>query len=740
MSKIIKEIQFGEHQLVLETGEIARQADSSVVVSMNGTRVLVTVVFKKEGGENNSFFPLTVNYQERFYAAGKIPGGFLKREGRPSDNEILTCRLIDRPIRPLFPEGFRNEVQVVATVMSLNPDVQPDILALIGTSAALTLSGVPFDGPVAAARVGYTDGIYSLNPSPSALQTSELDLVVSGTENAILMVESEAKELPEDVMLGAVLYGHEMMQSVIAAITEMATESGTVPFEWAPAPVVEGLHEAVAEAAKAGVSDAYLLRDKAERYAALKEIRKSTIESLVTEEIGFEESAVQGAVSKLEHDIVRDRVLQGEARIDGRDTQTVRPISIRTGLLERTHGSVLFTRGETQAIVVATLGNERDAKINDSIAGESKEKCMLHYNFPPYCVGETGMMIGPKRREVGHGNLARRAINAVLPEEKDCPYTIRLVSEITESNGSSSMATVCGSSLALMDAGVALKAPVAGVAMGLIKEGDKFAVLTDILGDEDHLGDMDFKVAGSAKGVTALQMDIKIDGITKEIMEQALEQAHAGRMHILGIMNSTLSEPRKELSDFAPQHSRMKVAVDKIRNVIGKGGATIKGITETTGVSVDIDDHGNVSLFSPNKQALLEAQKQIKTAVADVEVGVTYHGKVTKIVDFGAFINLLPGKDGLLHISQITKDRSQKVTEFLNEGDEIDVLVQDIDKQGRVKLVWQKEEEEVAKEEAVAEEAAPEAEQTVETVAEASKDEVVIDKVAATNDAMDDVQ
>ena len=690
VSKIIKEIQFGEHQLVLETGEIARQADSSVMVTMNGTSVLVTVVFKKEGGENNSFFPLTVNYQERFYASGNIPGGFLKREGRPTDGEILVCRLIDRPVRPLFPEGFRNDVQVVATVMSLNPEVSPDILALVGTSAALTLSGVPFAGPIAAARVGYKDGLYLLNPSPAQLTESELDLVVSGTANAILMVESEAKELPEDVMLGAVLYGHEMMQSVITAITEMAEEKGTVPFAWSPEEEVPGLVDAVENQAKVALSEAYLLRDKAERYQALSNVRKDVVAALVTADSDFDESRVKNAMSTLEKNIVRDRVLQGEPRIDGRDTQTVRPIAIRTGLLERTHGSVLFTRGETQAIVVATLGNDRDSKMHDTIYGESKDKCMLHYNFPPYCVGETGMMNGPKRREIGHGNLARRAINAVLPEDKDCPYTIRLVSEITESNGSSSMASVCGSSLALMDAGVAIKAPVAGVAMGLIKEGDAFAVLTDILGDEDHLGDMDFKVAGTEKGVTALQMDMKIDGITNEIMDQALQQAHAGRMHILGIMNNVLSAPRQELSDFAPQLSKMKVAVDKIRNVIGKGGATIKGITEATGVNVDIDDNGNVSLFSPNKTALAEAEQMIKTAVADVEVGVTYHGTVSKIVDFGAFINLMPGKDGLLHISQITKERSQKVTEFLSEGDKIDVLVQDVDKQGRVKLVWQK--------------------------------------------------
>lgn len=693
VSKIIKEVQFGEHQLVLESGEVARQADGSVLVHMDGTTILVTVVFKKEGGENNSFFPLTVNYQERFYAAGRIPGGFLKREGRPSEAETLIARLIDRPIRPLFPEDFKNEVQVVATVLSLNPETNVDVLAMIGTSAALCLSGVPFNGPIAGARVGYKDGIYSLNPTTKQLAESDLDLVVAGTDKAILMVESEAKELPEDVMLGAVLYGHEMMQSVIEAIKEMAQESGVETFEWQAPEAPEGILDAVSNQSKAQLEQAYLLKDKAERYKALTDIRKASIEALVTEDSSYEDSDVAEVLSKLEKEIVRGRILNGEPRIDGRDLQTVRPISIRTGLLERTHGSVLFTRGETQALVVSTLGNERDAKIHDMVAGETKERCMLHYNFPPYCVGETGMMVGPKRREIGHGNLARRAINAVLPEAKDCPYTIRLVSEITESNGSSSMATVCGSSLALMDAGVQVKAPVAGVAMGLIKEADNFAVLTDILGDEDHLGDMDFKVAGTDKGVTALQMDIKIEGITKEIMDQALAQANAGRMHILGVMNNVLSEPRKELSDFAPQLAKMKVPAEKVRNVIGKGGATIKGITETTGVNVDIDDSGAITLFSPNKQALLEAEQMIKTSIAEVEVGKTYAGTVSKIVDFGAFITLLPGKDGLLHISQITKDRSQKVQEFLSEGDSIDVLVQDVDKQGRVKLKWLKEDD-----------------------------------------------
>jgi polyribonucleotide nucleotidyltransferase len=727
MSKIIKEIQFGDQKLVLETGEVARQADGSVLVHMNGTSVLVTAVFKKEGGESNSFFPLTVVYQERFYAAGRVPGGFLKREGRPSENETLIARLIDRPLRPLFPEGFKNEVQVVATVLSLNPEVSPDILALIGASAALSLSGVPFNGPIGGARVGYKDGIYLLNPSAKTVAESDLDLVVSGTDNAILMVESEAHELSEDVMLGAVLYGHEMMKNVIEAIKEMVEERGVQSFEWQAPAKQESLVDAVIQQGHELLEHAYLLKDKAERYQALGAARKQVIEALVTDESDYQEDAVKEILETIEKEIVRGRILKGEPRIDGRDQKTVRPISIRTGMLERTHGSVLFTRGETQALVVATLGNDRDAKIHDNVAGETKEKCMLHYNFPPFCVGETGMMTGPKRREIGHGNLARRAINAVLPDEKDCPFTIRLVSEIMESNGSSSMATVCGSSLALMDAGVQVKAPVAGVAMGLIKEGDDFAILTDILGDEDHLGDMDFKVAGTSKGVTALQMDIKIDGITKEIMEKALEQALQGRMHILGVMNETLSETRTELSDYAPQIAKMKVPVDKIRNVIGKGGSTIKGITESTGVNVDIDDNGNVTLFSPNKPALRAAEQMIKTSIAEVEVGVTYQGTVSKIVDFGAFITLLPGKDGLLHISQITKDRSEKVSAYIKEGDAISVLVEDVDKQGRVKLVWLKdstEEEQAAEVEGSISEAAGTSEVEVAETTEAQTSEV----------------
>jgi polyribonucleotide nucleotidyltransferase len=688
VTKITKEIAFGDHTLVLETGEVARQADGAVLVSMNGTQVLVTVVGKKDGGENNGFFPLTVNYQEKFYAVGKIPGGFQKREGRPSDNETLISRLIDRPIRPLFPDNFRNEVQVIATVLSLNPEVSSDILAMVGASAALAISGVPFDGPIGAARVGYKDGIYLLNPSRKDLEQSQLDLVVAGTKDAILMVESEAKELSEDIMRGAIMFGHEMMKSVIKAIEELAREAGKARWEWTAPEVDAMLQNRIADVAKQEVEAAYLIKDKQQRYQRLGELKDQTVAALMVENDELNADAIADMFGELERSTVRNRILDGEPRIDGRDHKTVRPISIRTKFLDRTHGSCLFTRGETQAIVVATLGNDRDAQILDGINGESRDRFMLHYNFPPYSVGETGQVGSPKRREIGHGRLAKRALMAVLPEAGDFPYVLRIVSEITESNGSSSMATVCGTSLALMDAGVPLKAPVAGVAMGLIKEGDRFAVLTDILGDEDHLGDMDFKVAGTENGITALQMDIKITGITNEIMEQALEQALAGRMHILGIMNNSLSEHREELSRHAPRITTMKVAEDKIRTIIGKGGATIKGLIESTGVSIDIDDTGVVQLFSPDIDALEEAQKQIKALIAEVEVGQTYQGKVSKIVDFGAFINLLPGKDGLLHISQICNDRAQKVEDVLKEGQDIEVFVAGIDKQGRVKLEW----------------------------------------------------
>lgn len=688
MAKITKQMTYGDHTLVLETGEVARQADGAVLINMGGTQVLVTVVGKKEGAEKNDFFPLTVNYQEKSYAVGKIPGGFNKREGRPRDEETLISRLIDRPIRPLFPESFHNEVQIIATVLSLNPEVSSDIVALIGASAALAISGLPFNGPIGAARIGYKEGIYLLNPSRKDLEHSDLDLVVAGTKDAILMVESEAKELNEDIMLGAVMYGHEMMKAVIKLIEELAVDAGKAAWDWKPTEVDTILSSRVSDVAQAAVEAAYLIKDKQQRYQRLNELKAQTIAALKAENDELKDDTISNLLNELESTVVRRRILNGEPRIDGRDHKTVRPIAITTKFLDRTHGSCLFTRGETQALVVATLGNDRDAQILDGINGDTKDRFMLHYNFPPYSVGETGQVGSPKRREIGHGRLAKRALMAVLPEPSKFPYVLRVVSEITESNGSSSMASVCGSSLALMDAGVPLKAPVAGVAMGLIKENDKFAVLTDILGDEDHLGDMDFKVAGTENGITALQMDIKIMGITKEIMEQALEQALAGRLHILGIMNNALSEHRVELSQHAPRITTMKVAEDKIRTIIGKGGATIKGLIETTGVSIDIDDTGVIQLFSPDMDALEEAQKQIKALIAEVEVGQTYKGKVSKIVDFGAFINLLPGKDGLLHISQICSDRSQKVEDLITEGQDIEVFVAGVDKQGRVKLEW----------------------------------------------------
>ena len=689
MSKIVKEIKFGEHTLVLETGEIARQADGAVFASMNGTQVLVTVVGKRDSAVKNSFFPLTVHYQEKTYAAGKIPGGFNKREGRPSEHETLTSRLIDRPIRPLFPKHFLNEVQVVATVMSLNPEVSADIIAMIGASAALAISGLPFQGPIGAARVGYKDGIYLLNPGPVALETSDLDLVVAGTQDAILMVESEASELSEDIMLGAVMFGHDAMKTVIHGINDLVKMAGKPSWDCPLLHVDVELQARVEALALEPMTSAYLLKDKTARYERLNQVREEIVAELLDEEQpSVTRDAILNFFSSLEKKTVRQRILDGEPRIDGRDRQTVRPITIRTGVLDRAHGSVLFTRGETQAIVAATLGNDRDAQLLDKLDGEIRDRFMLHYNFPPYSVGETGMMGSPKRREIGHGRLARRGLMAVLPTTTQFPYVLRVVSEITESNGSSSMATVCGASLALMDAGVPLKAPVAGVAMGLIKEHDAFAVLTDILGDEDHLGDMDFKVAGTEKGITALQMDIKITGITEEIMTEALQQALAGRLHILNVMNNALAEHRGELSAHAPRIVTMKVAEDKIRTIIGKGGVTIKGLIESTGVSIDIDDTGLIQLFSPNGDALEEAQRQIKVLIADVEPGQTYHGKVSKILDFGAFINLLPGKDGLLHISQICTDRNQKVEEVLKEGQDITVFVAGIDKQGRVKLEW----------------------------------------------------
>ena len=688
MTAIKKEFQYGDHKVVLETGEIARQADGAVLVNMEETVVLATVVAAREAVEGRDFFPLTIDYQEKTYAAGSIPGGFFRREGRPSEKEILTARLIDRPLRPLFPKGFTNETQVILTVMSLNPEVDPEVPALIGASAAMAISGLPFQGPVAAARVGYKDGRYLLNqPKTGLSEISDLDLIVSGTADAVLMVESEARELSEEVMLGAVLFGHEQQQVVIEAIKELAAEVAKPPREWQAPQTDESLLEAVERVAGESIGEAYRIADKMERYARLSELRKAAIDELAGgDEAQWSEAEVRGALEKLEKRIVRGRILAGEPRIDGRDTQTVRPISIRTGLLPRAHGSALFTRGETQALVVTTLGTERDAQIIDALDGSYREPFMLHYNFPPFCVGELGRVGSPKRREIGHGRLAKRGVLAVMPDPESFPYSIRVVSEITESNGSSSMASVCGTSLSLMDAGVPLKAPVAGVAMGLIKEGDRFAVLTDIMGDEDHLGDMDFKVAGTEEGVNALQMDIKIDGITREIMEQALAQARRGRLHILGEMNKVISHTREEMSEYAPRMVTFKINPDKIRDVIGKGGATIRSITEETGATIYLSDDGTVKIFSADKSASDEARKRIELITADVEVGAVYEGKVAKLMDFGAFVTILPGKDGLVHISQISDERVEKVSDKLSEGDMVKVKVLEVDKQGRIRL------------------------------------------------------
>ncbi len=685
MSLLKKSFQYGNQTVTLETGEIARQC-SAVIVSMGDTQVLATVVGDKNMMEGRDFFPLTVDYQEKGYAAGQIPGNFFRREGRPSEAETLLCRLVDRPLRPLFPKGFTHEVQVILTVISYDPQINPDIPAMIGASAAMSISGLPFAGPIGAARVGYIDGNYVLNPTTEQMADSLLDLIVSGTESAVLMVESEAKELPEDVMLGSVVFGHEQQQVVIRTIREFAAEVNTPPMQWTAPQENTALMEAVAAAGSAQIIEAYKIADKLERYGALNAIRAALVEQLATEASGFSADAVKGAIGKLEKKLVRGRILSGERRIDGRDTATVRPITIRTGVLPRAHGSALFTRGETQALVVTTLGTERDAQLVDALSGNSKESFMLHYNFPPYCVGETGRIGGTKRREVGHGKLAKRGVSAVMPSKENFPYTIRVVSEITESNGSSSMASVCGSSLSLMDAGVPISAPVAGVAMGLIKEGDDYAVLTDILGDEDHLGDMDFKVAGTSKGVNALQMDIKIQGITREIMEKALAQARDGRMHILGEMNKVITAPREEVSAFAPRYITMKINPDKIRDVIGKGGATIRSITEETGASIDIDDNGNIKIASVDLEAGNEARRRIEQITADVEVGSVYDGRVAKLMDFGAFVTILPGKDGLVHISQICEERVQNVSDKLAEGDVVKVKVLEVDKQGRIRL------------------------------------------------------
>lgn len=687
MNKVVKSFQYGPNEFRLETGEIARQATAAVMASLGDTSLLVTVVHQTSDRPRD-FFPLTVDFEEKTYAAGRIPGGFFKREGRPSEKAILTCRLIDRPIRPLFPKGYTDEVQIIATVMSIDPEVNPDIVAMIGASAALELSGMPFQGPIGAARVGYIDGEYVLNPGKTDLaERSRLDLVVAGTESAVLMVESEADVLSEEQMLGAVMYGHEQQQAAINAIKELAAEAGAPTSAWEAPQENTELRENIERLCATSVADAYSIPDKQERQDSLAGIRQKVLDELATDESTAPElDEIKSGLKGIEKSTVRGRILAGQPRIDGRDSATVRPISIRLGVLPRTHGSALFTRGETQAIVTTTLGTDRDAQIIDALAGEYRDRFMLHYNFPPFCVGETGRVGSPKRREIGHGKLAKRGLTAVMPDMDDFPYVIRVVSEITESNGSSSMATVCGSSLALMDAGVTISAPVAGVAMGLIKEGDQYAVLTDILGDEDHLGDMDFKVAGTPEGITALQMDIKIDGITREIMETALNQAKGGRIHILGEMAKAITGPRVEMSEHAPRILTIKIPTDKIRDVIGKGGATIRSICEETDTQIDIDDDGTVKIASTDNAMGQEALRRVEEITADVEVGKIYEGRVVKLMDFGAFVNILPGRDGLVHISQISQKRVENVSDVLKEGDVVRVKVLEVDKQGRIRL------------------------------------------------------
>ena len=682
-----KSIQYGAHTLTLETGEISRQADAAVMVSYGDTVVLVAVTSKREVKEGQDFFPLTVDYQEKTYAAGKIPGGFFKREGRPSEKETLTSRLIDRPLRPLFPEAFYNEVQIVATVLSSDPEIDADIPAIIGASAAMAISGIPFYGPLGAARVGYINDEYVLNPTKAQLEETELDLVVAATESAVMMVESEAKELSEEVMLGAVVYGHEQMQAVIAMINELSAEAGKDAWDWTPPEPDTALIEKVAALAAADINAAFQIKAKGARSAKLDEIKSRVMAELINENTTTEEAnKIKNEFFNLEAKTVRSQILNGEPRIDGRDTRTVRPISIRTGVLPRTHGSALFTRGETQALVVATLGTGRDEQIIDALQGEYNDRFMLHYNMPPYATGETGRVGTPKRREIGHGRLAKRALVAALPSKEEFDYTMRVVSEITESNGSSSMASVCGGCLALMDAGVPMKNHVAGIAMGLIKEGNRVAVLTDILGDEDHLGDMDFKVAGTEDGITALQMDIKITGITPQIMQVALAQAKEGRAHILGIMKQAVSGANTEMSQFAPRIITMKINPEKIRDVIGKGGAVIRALTEETGTTIDIDDDGTVKIACTSSEQGAEAQRRIAEITAEVEVGQTYEGTVIKLLDFGAIVTLLPGKDGLLHISQIAHQRVNAVSDFLKEGDVVKVKVVEADEKGRVRL------------------------------------------------------
>jgi polyribonucleotide nucleotidyltransferase len=687
VTPIKKTFQYGQHSVTLETGEIARQASGAVLVNMADTIVLVTVVAAKETQEGRDFLPLRVDYQERTYAAGRIPGGFFRREGRPSESETLTARLLDRPLRPLFPDGFTHEVQIVATVLSLNLQVDPDIPSLIGASAALALSGVPFEGPIGAARVGYRDGQYLLNPSRADIKTSQLDLVVAGTERAVLMVESEAAELSEEVMLGAVMFGHEQMQAAIHAINDLVATAGAPRWNWRPPAGDEMLAQATRAAAETALIEAYQMPEKLARQQRVREIHDRLVAQLTAQEPErWTAQAIESAFSTLEKQVVRGGILSGQPRIDGRDTRTVRPITIRVGVLPRTHGSALFTRGETQALVVTTLGTDRDAQIIDAIEGEYRQPFLLHYNFPPYSVGEIGQVGSPKRREVGHGRLAKRGVQAVMPPPEQFPYTVRVVSEITESNGSSSMASVCGASLSLMDAGVPIKAPVAGIAMGLIKDSERFAVLTDIIGDEDHLGDMDFKVAGTAAGVTALQMDIKIDGITRQIMEQALAQARDGRLHILDRMGAVITHPSQELSAYAPRYTTLRINPEKIRDVIGKGGVTIRAITEETGATIDITDDGVVKIAAVDKAAGDEARRRIEQITADVEVGQIYEGKVVRIMDFGAFVTILPGRDGMVHISQICEERVQNVSDKLAIGDTIKVKVLEIDRQGRIRL------------------------------------------------------
>ncbi|SGY93834.1 Polyribonucleotide nucleotidyltransferase-Polynucleotide phosphorylase [Moritella viscosa] len=686
MNPIVKSFKYGEHTVTLETGVIARQATAAVMASIGDTSVLVSVVGKKQAEAGRDFFPLTVNYQERTYAAGKIPGGFFKREGRPSEGETLTCRLIDRPIRPLFPAGFKNEVQVVATVVSVNPEIQPDLVALIGVSAALSISGMPFNGPIGAARIGFQNDEYILNPSTSELAESQLDLVVAGTENAVLMVESEAEILSEEQMLGAVMYGHEQMQVVIEAVKEFAAEVNTPKWDWTAPVVNTELKAKIAELASGELAEAYQIQEKTERYAKVGGIKSAAIAKLQEENEELNTREAGDLLASLEKNIVRNRILDGEPRIDGRDPEMIRALSVMTGVLPRTHGSSLFTRGETQALVTATLGTERDAQRIDSLTGETIDRFLMHYNFPPYCVGETGMVGSPKRREIGHGRLAKRGVLAVMPNADEFPYTVRVVSEITESNGSSSMASVCGTSLALMDAGVPIKASVAGIAMGLVLDGDRSVVLSDILGDEDHLGDMDFKVAGSSAGITALQMDIKIEGITKDIMQKALVQAKAARLHILSVMDQAIATNRDDVSEFAPRIHTIKISTDKIKDIIGKGGATIRALTEETGTTIEIEDDGTVKIAATSGEQAQAAIERIHQLTAEVEVGQIYEGKVVRLADFGAFVNILPGKDGLVHISQITQERVNKVADHLSVEQVVKVKVLEVDRQGRIRL------------------------------------------------------